>query len=269
MKKILEMSHISKAFGGVKALTDVHLEVNEGEVHALLGENGAGKSTLMNILTGVLQADSGKITFLGKDYYTPTINQMEEAGIAFVHQELNVINDLTVVDNIFLTRELTGKFGIIDEKKEIQTTKELFDSLGVNINPYAMVRTLKTSEKQLLEICKALYTDAKLIILDEPTTSLSNEEIDSEMLGMIAELSTDKIRNVKKVGRAEQRTSSKMQYRIINFSCTYNGAKASGSLTVGYTMLGKYFEYVYAMADDASQQELDNFLDMIDSISAF
>ena len=187
MNKILEMSHISKAFGGVKALTDVRLEVNEGEVHALLGENGAGKSTLMNILTGVLQADSGKITFLGKDYYTPTINQMEEAGIAFVHQELNVINDLTVVDNIFLTRELTGKFGQIDIKKETQKTKELFESLGVEIDPGAMVRTLKTSEKQLLEICKALYTDARLIILDEPTTSLSNEEID-HLFGILGKL---------------------------------------------------------------------------------
>ena len=187
MNRILEMSHISKAFGGVKALTDVHLDVNEGEVHALLGENGAGKSTLMNILTGVLQADKGKITFLGKDYYTPTIKQMEEAGVAFVHQELNVINDLTVADNIFLTRELTGKFGIIDEKKEIQTTKDLFENLGVNIDPYAMVRTLKTSEKQLLEICKALYTDAKLIILDEPTTSLSNEEID-HLFGILGKL---------------------------------------------------------------------------------
>ncbi|MBO4868596.1 MAG: hypothetical protein J5585_02660 [Clostridia bacterium] len=100
-------------------------------------------------------------------------------------------------------------------------------------------------------------------------SDLSNEAIDSEMLGMIAELSTDKIQNVKKVGKAEQRTSSKMQYRIINFSCTYNGGKASGSLTVGYTMLGKYFEYVYAVTDDASDQELDNFLDMIESISAF
>ncbi|MBO6000675.1 MAG: sugar ABC transporter ATP-binding protein [Spirochaetales bacterium] len=187
MKRILEMSHISKAFGGVKALTDVHLDVNEGEVHALLGENGAGKSTLMNILTGVLQADSGKITFLGKDYYTPTITQMEEAGIAFVHQELNVINDLTVVDNIFLTREITGKFGLIDEDQEIQKTKELFKSLGVRIDPTAMVRTLKTSEKQLLEICKALYTDAKLIILDEPTTSLSNEEID-HLFGILSKL---------------------------------------------------------------------------------
>ena len=83
MKKILEMTNISKAFGGSKALTNVHFDVNEGEVHALLGENGAGKSTLMNILTGVIQADSGKITFLGKDYYTPTIHQMEEACLLY------------------------------------------------------------------------------------------------------------------------------------------------------------------------------------------
>ncbi len=187
MKKILEMSHISKAFGGSKALTDVHFDMYEGEVHALLGENGAGKSTLMNVLTGVIQADSGKITFLGKDYYTPTIRQMEEAGIAFVHQELNVINDLTVADNIFLTRELKGKFGLIDQEKQIQKTRELFESLGVNINPEVMVSTLKTSEKQLLEICKALYTDAKLIILDEPTTALSNDEID-HLFGILSKL---------------------------------------------------------------------------------
>ncbi len=187
MNRILEMSHITKTFGGVKALTDVHLEIDEGEVHALLGENGAGKSTLMNILTGVIQADAGKITFLGKDYYTPTIKQMEEAGIAFVHQELNVINDLTVVDNFFLTRELTGRFGRIKADKEMQITKDLFESLGVNIDPSAMVGTLKTSEKQLLEICKALYTDAKLIILDEPTTSLSNEEIE-HLFGILDKL---------------------------------------------------------------------------------
>lgn len=187
MKQILEMAHISKAFGGIKALSDVHFDMNEGEVHALLGENGAGKSTLMNVLTGVLQADTGKITFLGKDYYTPTIRQMEEAGIAFVHQELNVINDLTVADNIFLTRELKGRFGLINQEKEVQLTRELFESLGVNIDPTAMVSTLKTSEKQLLEICKALYTQAKLIILDEPTTALSNDEI-SHLFGILKTL---------------------------------------------------------------------------------
>ena len=91
---ILEMNHISKSFGGAKALSDVHLSIEKGEIHALLGENGAGKSTLMNILTGVIPADEGTITFLGKQYPSPTIQQMEAAGIAFVHQELNVINDL-------------------------------------------------------------------------------------------------------------------------------------------------------------------------------
>ena len=118
MAKILEMKHISKSFGGSKALSNVHFEMEEGEVHALLGENGAGKSTLMNILTGVIPADSGKIIFMGKEYVTPTIKEMENAGIAFVHQELNVINDLSVADNICLSKELKTKLGLIDEKEQ-------------------------------------------------------------------------------------------------------------------------------------------------------
>ena len=175
---ILEMNHVSKAFGGSQALNDIHFSVEEGEIHALLGENGAGKSTLMNILTGVIPADSGTIRFYDKEYPTPTIHQMEEAGIAFVHQELNVINDLTVADNIFLCRELTNKAGLIRKKEQIARTRQLFTDLGVDIDPTAMVSELKTSEKQLLEICRALYVDAKLLILDEPTTALSNNEID-------------------------------------------------------------------------------------------
>ena len=146
---ILEMNHISKAFGGVKALSNVHISVEKGEIHALLGENGAGKSTMMNILTGVIPADAGTITFLGKQYPSPTIQQMEEAGIAFVHQELNVINDLSVSDNIFLCREITSKLGLINQKEQLRRTKQLFDDLGVDINPTVMVSELKTSEKQL------------------------------------------------------------------------------------------------------------------------
>ena len=175
---ILEMNHISKAFGGSQALSDIHFSVEEGEIHALLGENGAGKSTLMNILTGVIPADEGTITFLGKNYSAPTISQMEAAGIAFVHQELNVINDLSVSDNIFLCREIKKKSGIINQKEQVERTKKLFEELGVEMDPNVMVSELKTSEKQLLEICRALYADAKLLILDEPTTSLSNDEID-------------------------------------------------------------------------------------------
>lgn len=175
---ILEMKHVSKAFGGSRALSDIHFSVEEGEIHALLGENGAGKSTLMNILTGVIPADEGSISFLGRDYPSPNIQQMEAAGIAFVHQELNVINDLTVADNIFLRHELTGKLGLIRQKEQIARTKQLFEDLGVDIDPAVMVGELKTSEKQLLEICRALYEDAKLLILDEPTTALSNNEIE-------------------------------------------------------------------------------------------
>lgn len=184
---LLEMEHINKTFGGAKALIDVHFNVQAGEIHALLGENGAGKSTLMNILTGVVQMDSGDINFDGNKYPHPTILQMEEAGIAFVHQELNVVNDLTVFENIFLNKELKKRYGLLDKKKMIQETKKLFDSLGVSIEPGIMVEELKTSEKQLLEISRALHADAKLFILDEPTTALSNTEVE-HLFGILRRL---------------------------------------------------------------------------------
>ncbi len=177
MNTMLQMWGISKSFGGVHALTDVHLDVEKGEIHALLGENGAGKSTLMNILTGVVPLDEGHIEFDGKVYTYPTIRQMEDAGIAFVHQELSVINDLTVYENIFLNREIRNKWHVLEKKQMIDQTRELFQRLGVDMDPMTMVSELKTSEKQLLEICRALHANAKLLILDEPTTALSNEEI--------------------------------------------------------------------------------------------
>ena len=175
---ILEMKNISKAFGGTKALIGVDFTVADGEIHALLGENGAGKSTLMNILTGVIQSDKGTIIFDANWYPHPTINQMEAAGIAFVHQELNVVNDLTVFENIFLNKELKNKLGLLDKKRMISETNELFEKLGVEIDAKIMVSELKTSEKQLLEISRALHEDAKLLILDEPTTALSTKEVE-------------------------------------------------------------------------------------------
>lgn len=187
MNTILKMENVSKSFGGVHALADVHLTVGRGEIHALMGENGAGKSTLMNVLTGVVPMDEGAIEFDGRHYPRPTIRQMEEAGIAFVHQELSVINDLPVYENIFLNRELTNRWRILDSRKMIAQTRELFDRLGVDMDPMAMVSDLKTGEKQLLEICRALHADAKLLILDEPTTALSNEEI-SHLFGVLKKM---------------------------------------------------------------------------------
>lgn len=185
--KILEMKNISKSFGGTQALSEVSLTVNQGEIHALLGENGAGKSTLMNILTGVIPMDSGEIIFDGKHYNHPTIQQMERAGIAFVHQELNVVNDLTVSENIFLNREILTRYRTLDKKAMIKQTEALFERLGVSMDPRMMVSEMKTSQKQLLEICRALHEDAKLLILDEPTTALNNEEI-AHLFGILKRL---------------------------------------------------------------------------------
>ncbi|MGN1193174.1 MAG: sugar ABC transporter ATP-binding protein [Dorea sp.] len=176
--KLLEMKNIRKSFDGVPVLKDVQLTVESGEVHALLGENGAGKSTLMNVLTGVHEKDSGSVVFDGKEYDHMTVRESEKLGIAFVHQELNLFNDLKVYENIFLTNEYAKGFGRLDKKRMIRETKELFEKLGVSIDAEEQVENLKTSEKQLLEIAKALFFEARLLILDEPTTSLNNDEID-------------------------------------------------------------------------------------------
>ncbi len=175
---LLEMTDISKAFSGITVLSHVDFDVKEGEVHALLGENGAGKSTLMNVMTGVVPCDSGHVVFDGVPMKDITIQNSEKVGIAFVHQELNLFNDLKVYENIFLRKELLTKFHTLDKKAMIKQTEELFDSLGVEINPTALVSELETSKKQLLEIAKALHAQAKLFILDEPTTALNNAEID-------------------------------------------------------------------------------------------
>ena len=187
---LLEMRDIRKSFSGVSVLKGVQLTMESGEVHALLGENGAGKSTLMNILTGVLPRDGGTIEFDGQKLEHITITQSEKLGIAFVHQELNLFNDLKVFENMFLNREYTNKFGRLDKKRMRAEARELFERLGVEIDPDAVVSDLKTSQKQLLEICKALHLKAKLIILDEPTTSLNNEEVD-HLFGILRKLKAE------------------------------------------------------------------------------
>jgi ribose transport system ATP-binding protein len=175
---ILSMKHISKSFFGVPVLDDVSLEVEKGEVHALLGENGAGKSTLMNILGGVYTKDSGTVEVNGAILENTSVTESEKAGVAFVHQELNLFNDLLVFENLFLGKEITYKTGTLNKRAMIARTRELFTELGVNINPKVMVADLETSQKQLLEIAKALDAKASLIILDEPTTALNTTEIE-------------------------------------------------------------------------------------------
>lgn len=176
--ELLNMSGIYKAFNGVSVLSGVELHVNVGEIHALLGENGAGKSTLMNILSGSYTADAGTVTFDGADITGSSIKQIEDAGIAFVHQELNLFNDLLAYENIFLGAEETTPWGSLKKRDMANKAAELFERLGVDIDPYALVDDLKPSEKQLLEISRALFRNAKLLILDEPTASLNTDEVE-------------------------------------------------------------------------------------------
>ena len=184
---LLKMRDIVKSFNGVTVLRGVSLTVEKGTVHALLGENGAGKSTLMNVLTGVYTRDSGTIEFDGKVLEDITIKQSEQLGIAFVHQELNLFNDLKVYENIFLGKEYANRFGKLDKKRMIAETRQLFQELGVEIEPTELAENLTTSQKQLLEISKALFFKAKLLILDEPTTALNTEEI-NHLFGIINNL---------------------------------------------------------------------------------
>ena len=178
MDEILQMRNIHKAFVGVPVLKGVDLTIGYGEVHALLGENGAGKSTLMNILTGVYSMDEGQVIFDGEDISNCSIRESEDKGIAFVHQELSLFNDLKVYENIFFNKELTSKTGTLKKGEMIAKCREVFEKLGVDIDPTTNVEHLTASEKQTLEIAKAIFFEAKLLILDEPTTALSNAEID-------------------------------------------------------------------------------------------
>lgn len=174
----LEMKNITKTFGVVTALDNVSLSVNNGEIHGLLGENGAGKSTLMNILAGVLQPTQGQIFYEDKELTHLTTVKSNACGIRFIHQELNLVNDLKVYENLFLGEEILTKQRTLDRKTMIDKASAVFKRMELDIDPSDMVENLETSRKQLIEIAKALLFDAKLIIMDEPTTALTNKEIE-------------------------------------------------------------------------------------------
>ncbi|MGI2328989.1 sugar ABC transporter ATP-binding protein [Planococcus sp. YIM B11945] len=171
------MKNIEKSFNGVKVLKGVTLQVEQGEIHALLGENGAGKSTLMNILGGVHQPDNGEIFMQGEEVKMVNPRISQERGISFIHQELNMVSDLRVYENMFLGSELRNKIGFLDVEEMCRQTHAILAELGVDLNPKEYVRNLATSYKQLIEISKALLHKSRLIIMDEPTTSLAEHEV--------------------------------------------------------------------------------------------
>lgn len=176
-KYILEMTDINKSFPGVKALDNVQLKVSPGTVHALMGENGAGKSTLMKCLFGVYIEDSGRILIEGKEIHFSNPKQAMDNGVAMVHQELNQVLQRNIMDNIWLGR-YPSNGGIISEKTMYENTKKILDELEINVNPKTKMAKLSVSQRQMVEIAKAVSYNAKILVLDEPTSSLTTEEVE-------------------------------------------------------------------------------------------
>jgi len=174
--KLLEMKNISKSFPGVQALSEVDFNVDKGEVHALVGENGAGKSTLMKVLTGIHpDYEKGKIFYKGEEVRFKSPAEAQAAGLAIIHQELELIPELTVAENVFLGRE-PGR-GWINKRKLKADTKKIFDKMGIEININKKIKNLTIGKQQMVEIAKAISQDAEIIAMDEPTSSLSQQEV--------------------------------------------------------------------------------------------
>lgn len=175
----LEMSEIDKSFSGVNVLKNVSLKVRPGEVHALMGENGAGKSTLMKILMGIYTKDGGTIRINGKEIVNKNPKEALEKGISMIHQELNPVLDISVYENVYMGREIRNSIGLVDKKKEQKETQMLLDSLQIEISAAAMMRNLSVAQCQLIEIVKAISVNAKIVIMDEPTSAITNHEIET------------------------------------------------------------------------------------------
>ncbi len=189
---LLQMRGIDKTFPGVHALDHVDLEVAAGEVHCLLGENGAGKSTLMKVLMGVYRPDAGEIVLEGRRVAIANPHQASAHGITMVFQELNLVPVLSVAENVFLGNEplLVGPLGIVDWRALRQRTREVIDRFGFPLSPDALVGRLSRAQQQLAEITKALVVESRVVIMDEPTSSLSLEETE-QLFGILRRLRSE------------------------------------------------------------------------------
>ncbi len=189
--KLLEMKNISKSFPGVQALSEVDFNIDKGEVHALVGENGAGKSTLMKVLTGIHpDYEKGQIFYKGEEVRFKSPAEAQAAGLAIIHQELELIPELTVAENVFLGRE-PGR-GWINKRKLKANTKKIFEEMGIEININKKIKNLTIGKQQMVEIAKAISQDAEIIAMDEPTSSLSQQEV-KILFDLIQDLKNDGI----------------------------------------------------------------------------
>lgn len=191
---ILRMTGITKCFPGTLALDKVQLTCEKGKVHILLGENGAGKSTLMKIISGVYTRDEGTVWYDGQEVNFTNVRQSMEAGISMIHQELNLLPERTIAQNIYLGHEpmVKGLKSVIDYKKMVKDSRELMDRLGLDLDPNILVKKLSIAQMQMVEVVKALSKEVKLVIMDEPTSSLTDREID-KLFEIVEKLKRDNV----------------------------------------------------------------------------
>lgn len=188
--KLVEMLGIDKRFPGVHALKSVQFDLDAGEVHALMGENGAGKSTLMKILSGIYQRDGGSLKISGASASPTTPGEAQDLGIGIIHQELSLMNDLTVAQNIFIGREPRKRFGRLDDAALNAQTAAIFESMNLDLDPRTIVGSLTIAKQQMVEIAKALSFRSKVLIMDEPTAALNDAEI-AELFNIIRRLKSE------------------------------------------------------------------------------
>jgi ribose transport system ATP-binding protein len=185
------MKNVSKTFPGVKALDNVDFSLRHGEVHVLIGENGAGKSTLIKILSGAYTADTGGIHINGRKVEIQNPGTAIRLGVAVIYQELNLNPFTPIYENVFLGREFTNRFGLLNTKKAIRETTRLLEQCGLDVSPRTTVKSLGVGQQQLVEIAKAMSMNAQVLVFDEPTSALSDKEIERLF---------DRIRNLKAEG---------------------------------------------------------------------
>ena len=175
---VIAAEGITKSFGGIKALDGAYISVYAGQVNAVVGENGAGKSTLMKILSGIYRDYEGRIFLRGREVSFDSPRQAQEEGVAIIHQELNLIPHLSVAENIFLGREPLDRLGLIDFKRMYDQTSTLLGKLDLHVDPRKSVNELRVGQQQIVEVGKALALNARVIIMDEPTSAISEREVD-------------------------------------------------------------------------------------------
>ncbi len=227
---ILEMEGISKAFSGVPALTDVELKVRRGTVHALMGENGAGKSTMMKILLGIYMRDQGTVRFNGREVHYKSPKEALEDGLAMIHQELSTVQELKVYENIFLGKELCVKGTLLKKNKLMkEKTRELFERLEISIDPDEKMKNLSIARQQLCEIAKAISYDAKLIIMDEPTSAIMESEV-AHLFRIIRKLLQEGISIIYITHKMDEVFEISDEISVFRDGC-YIGTKQAGEIS--------------------------------------